>query len=413
MLIQQTGLPRIRGREALILAFLIDSLGTGLYLPFSLLYFQKIAGLSLPTVGATLTIATILTLPMTPITGYLVDRWGTKRLVIVSQLLQAVGILGYLFVHDIPLLFGASFLLTASSRIFYASATALLAEVASSDERDRWFGFMGATRSLGQMAGGLLAGFIVALGGDNGYRAIILANTLSYLLMVLFLCWYRVGTRPSEPFTDIGEARVGGYRAVLADRPYIVFVACNVILALCSSLVSIALPIYATERLQVSTVIVGALFSCGSLLVICAQTLTVQILGTYRRTRSLMVACLIWVMGCILFALAPLLPGFLLVPYLFGAMIVYTVAGLIANPTAVALAAACGPLRLQGRYMALYELSFGVAGAIAPIVFTTLYAVGPAWPWMVLACPVLIAALIIRRLEAHLISQAIYVHARP
>jgi hypothetical protein len=64
-LTQQLGLPKMRGHEALVIAFLIDALGTGLYLPFSLLYFQTIAGLALPAIGATLTVATVLTLPNT------------------------------------------------------------------------------------------------------------------------------------------------------------------------------------------------------------------------------------------------------------------------------------------------------------------------------------------------------------
>ena len=84
------GFPRIRGHKALVVAFLLDALGTGLYLPFSLLYFQKIAGLALPAIGVTLTIATILTLPMTPITGTLVDRFGGKPLVLISQLFRGL-----------------------------------------------------------------------------------------------------------------------------------------------------------------------------------------------------------------------------------------------------------------------------------------------------------------------------------
>ena len=53
MLTRRLGFPKIRGHEALVLAFLLDALGTGLYLPFSLLYFQRIAGLALPAIGVT------------------------------------------------------------------------------------------------------------------------------------------------------------------------------------------------------------------------------------------------------------------------------------------------------------------------------------------------------------------------
>jgi len=404
MFLQRLGLPRMRGHAALVLAFLLDALGTGLYLPFSLLYFQRVAGLALPAIGVTLTLATVLTLPMTPITGTLVDRFGSKPLVLISQLLQGLGFLGYLFVHDIPMLFVMTFLVTAGNRVFYAACTALIAEVAGPDERDRWYGFVGATQSLGLTLGGLLAGFVVAFGGANGYRALILANVLSFLLTTIALSLHKTAPRPRPQLAITGP---GGYREVLANRPFLVLVACNVVFALCPFLLEMGLPIYATETLKTSTLIVGALFAFSSGLVICMQTLLMRLLESSRRTRSLAIASLLWLIGCFLFALAPLLPGFLLIPYLFGTVAVYTLAGLIANPTSMALAAAIGPAHLQGRYIAIHQFSWGVAAAIAPMMFTLLYALGPARPWMALTLPIIVAGLLMSRLERHLSAQTL------
>ena len=407
MLTQRLGFPRIRGHGALVVAFLLDALGTGLYLPFSLLYFQRIAGLALPAIGATLTLATVLTLPMNPITGTLVDRLGAKPLVVASQLLQAVGFLGYLIVHSLPLLFSMAFLVTAGNRVFYAASTALITEVAGLDERDRWYGFVGATQSVGLTAGGLLAGFVVAFGGANSYRALILANILSFLLMAISLFWHKPVPRPH---LHLETAELHGYRVVFANRPFLVLVACNVIFALCSFQLSVGFPLYATETLNISTVGVGVLFAFSSGLSICTQTLMVRLLESSGRTRSLVIASLLWGVGCVLFAIAPLLPHIILVPYLFGTVALYTVAGLIAGPTSTALAAASSPSHLQGRYLALHQFSWGVAAAIAPSMFTLLYACGPASPWVVLAGFALFTGLLMIRLKSHLPAEA--THAR-
>ncbi|GHO51720.1 MFS transporter [Ktedonobacter robiniae] len=425
-LLQLSGIPRIRGREALVLAFLIDALGTGLYQPFSLLYFQKIVQLDLPAIGVALTVATILTLPMNPITGSLVDRFGARQFVVISQLLQAIGFLGYLFVRTIPLLFAMAFLVTAGNRIFYAAATTLIAEVAGHDERDRWFGFVGATQNIGLIVGGLLAGLIVTFGGSNGYRALILANVCSFLLMALALCWRRDAHQSNNQVEDLPRDRVEGlpddslrgsaladerigYRAVLADRPFLVLVACNVVFALCSLMMSLGLPIYATETLKLSTATVGALFAFNSLLVICTQTVTVRFLESFRRTRSLLVACLLWIAGCMLFALAPLIPSILLIPYLFGTVAIYTFAGMIAGTISAALAAASSPAHTLGRYMALFELAWGIAGAIAPAMFAWLNVAGPSRTWIALIGPMLIVGPLLLWLEAHLSVRALYV----
>lgn len=425
-LLQLSGIPRIQGRKALVLAFLIDALGTGLYQPFSLLYFQKIAQLDLPAIGVALTVATILTLPVNPITGSLVDRFGARRLVVVSQLLQAIGFLGYLFVRTTPLLFATALLVTAGNRIFYAAATTLIAAVAGHDERDRWFGFVGATQNIGLLVGSMLSGLIVTFGGSNGYRALILANVCSFLLMALALCWRRAAHQPKDRVEDLSMDRVEdlsdvsrrrrapaserfGYRVVLADRPFLVLVACNVVFALCPLMMSLGLPIYATVTLKLSTTTVGALFAFNSLLVICTQTVTVRLLESFRRTRSLLVACLLWIVGCLLFALAPLIPSVLLIPSLFGAVAIYTLAGMIAGSMSAALAAASSPVHTLGRYMALFEFAWGIAGAIAPAMFAWLNAASPSRTWIALMGPVLAVGPLLLWLEAHLSVPALSV----
>lgn len=427
------GIPRMQGHELLVLAFLLDSLGTGLYQPFSLLYFQKVALLDLPSIGGVLTITTILTLPMNPITGSFVDRFGTRRLVVVSQILQAIGFLGYLIVRDIPLLFATAFLVTTGNRIFYAAATTLIAEVAGKDEQDRWYGFVGAIQNVGLLVGGGLSGLIVTFGGSNGYRALILANVWSFLLMALALCWRRAAPQPTKLVEGLGRdggeeqvedlpddlrrlrppasARVG-CRVVLADRPFLVLVACNVAFALYPLMMVIGLPIYATETLRLSTTTVGALFAFNSLLVICTQTVTVRLLRSLRRTRSLLVACLLWIAGCLVFAQAPLIPRVLLIPYLFGAVAIYTFANMIAGTLSAALAAASSPAQTLGRYMALFELAWGIASAIAPALFVWLYAAGPSRAWLVLTGPVFLVGPLLLWLEAHLSADAPSVRPR-
>jgi MFS family permease len=91
-------------------------------------------------------------------------------------------------------------------------------------------------------------------------------------------------------------------------------------------------------------------------------------------------------------------------------VVVNTLASLIANPTAIALAAASSPAHLQGRYLAVYQFSCGIASALSPLVFTLLYTLGPAWPWFALIGPTLVAGLIMVRLESYLPARAVHVH---
>lgn len=99
------GFPEARGTHGFITVLIIDAFGSGLFIPFSILYFQVTAGFPLPVIGLTLTIATVCTLPVTLVTGSLIDRFGARRVTATSQIIQAVGLLGYLLVHTVPVLF--------------------------------------------------------------------------------------------------------------------------------------------------------------------------------------------------------------------------------------------------------------------------------------------------------------------
>ncbi|EFH83427.1 MFS transporter [Ktedonobacter racemifer] len=408
-LTQRLGLPSMRGQGALVVATLIDALGTGLYLPFSLLYFQRVAGLALPVIGGGLSLATALILPIIPFMGVLVDRFGAKPMVVVAQVLQALGFLGYLFVHSLVVLGVSALLVMAGARLFYVSFGVLIAQIASPDERDRWYGLSGATQNLGIGMGGLVAGFIVAWGGTIGYQTLIVANVLSFGLAALLLLW-RTAPSPVRPARSADSSQ--GSRAVLANRPFLVLVACNVLFTLTLSLLSTGLPLYITETLNLSTVTLGILSAFGAGLLIGTQTLVMRLLEPYRRTRSLALASLLRALGYALLALALLLPHVLLVPYLFGVVALNTLASLITAPTVIALAAASSPAHLQGRYLAIYQFSWGIASALAPTLFTLLYALGPAWPWVALIGPTLIAGFVMVRLELYLPGQAVHVHPK-
>src|SRR5512132_2164988 len=60
---EQLGLPRIGTARPFALAMIIDAVGSGLFLPFSLLYFHHAGGLSLTEAGLGLTIAMLIAVP--------------------------------------------------------------------------------------------------------------------------------------------------------------------------------------------------------------------------------------------------------------------------------------------------------------------------------------------------------------
>jgi hypothetical protein len=156
---------------------------------------------------------------------------------------------------------------------------------------------------------------------------------------------------------------------LISDRPFLGLTLTNMGFSLCSLMFVVGLPVYTVHALHTPTSLPGILFALNTVLLAATQTLVVQGLESYCRTRALVGASGLWCAWAGLIMLALLLPSGALVPYLLVITGVYTLAELMHGPTSNALAAAAGPAAQRARYMAAFQLSWGIASMLAPSVF--------------------------------------------
>ncbi|MBO0793359.1 MAG: MFS transporter [Ktedonobacteraceae bacterium] len=402
MLSTRFGLPHMKGATCFIVAAFIDMLGTGMFAPFSLLYFQVKAGLSLSSIGLALSMAMMATLLVIPLTGVLVDHIGAKRLVLCAQLLQGLGFLGYLIVAHFVTLVGFALLVTSGQSMFWSSYFTLVAEIGGADERDRWYGLVGALRTTGLGLGSFLAGLAVTTTARNGYDLVVLFNALSFFVaagLVLF------GVRGSPRRKS--SVQTQGYQAVLRDRPFLLLIVANICFALCSNFLYLAVPVYFTTALKMPIWFVGVALAFNTVFVATMQTMMVRWLEPFKRTRALMGAGGIWCIWCVTSALAIFIPQRFLMPSLLVVGSLYGLAQMIHTPTSNALAAGSSPEALRGRYLAIYQYSFFLANIVGPSLFAFLFTRRASLPWLVIAAIAVIGSLILYRIEPHLPRQAI------
>ena len=171
----------VRSQPGLVGAFLIDAVGTGMFIPFSLLLFLATTSLPLTRIGLGLSIAALVRIPVTIAAGPLCDRFGPRAAIVGSQLLQAAGFAGYLFVHGFWYLVAAAVLVQVGNSVFWVAYAPLIFAVAADGEREHWFALGTALRTAGWAAGGVIAGATVAVGGRDGYIGVAAANGASFL----------------------------------------------------------------------------------------------------------------------------------------------------------------------------------------------------------------------------------------
>lgn len=362
-----------------VTAIVIDSIGTGVFIPVSMLYFLATTSLTLVQVGAALTTAGLLALPAGPLVGGLADRYGAKAVLQAANVAQALGFAGYLVVGQTWQIVVCAWLNSAGRAVFFSCYGMTVTALSPPGRRERWFGLLGSVRNLGYALGGLLAAVAVGLGTHGAYTTIVVINALSYV--AAFVLMRAVpNVRP-----EAGQDAAGGWGRVLRDRRYLSLVAHQLCFAISLFALNVAIPVYAVDVLGLPGWTAGAIFTLNTLMVGFGQGIVVGRLSGRIRSRVLVAGHACFSAGYLLFLAADHVAALALAVgvVMLGACS-YTLGEILGGPITSTVAAESAPDALRGRYLALNQLAVTVAGAVAPVALSGLLSTGAAAIWLTL-----------------------------
>ncbi|WP_406197592.1 MFS transporter [Kitasatospora sp. NBC_01560] len=400
------GLPRTTGRNRLIGAHLVDSLGTGLILAFTLVYFARTTGLGLAAIGAAVSTARLLALPTAIVVGPLIDRYGARTVAACGNALSALAYGGFLLAGQAWQIVLVCLLAQIGHVGYWTSSTGLVVLASAEGERTRWFALVQTLRNTGMGLGGALGAVLVAGAGTGGLRVLVVLNAASYALATgLLASWRPLAAEPARPAPRPGGAAPGagraggGYRAVLRDRRYLLLVVVHLAFVFGSMIISMLLAVYLTEGLHRDAWLAGTLLVLNGVQVVLTQNAVARRLERFRPTRVVAAGALLNALSFGLFALLAAAPGWIVPAGLFAAMAVYNLAETVATPYAEELSVSLADPDRRGRYLAVYQLSWNLGQAVAPALLTLLLGRGAAWPWLFLLVLSLAAVPGLLRLE--------------
>lgn len=404
-MLQRLGFPDISRHRRFVTAIGVDAVGSGVYLPIAILYFVRTTSVGLAEVGLATSLSALAALPVVLLVGGLVDRVGAKRILLASNVIQAAGYVAYLVVDDFAGVFLAIALTAVGQSAFWGSFSPMVAAISTAQEREKWFGFVGALRNAGFAVGGLAAGVALTIGTVEAFHAVIVANIASYLLALGCLAGVRAGGPPVRPAPDLTAARAAtpsGWALVARDRDFHVVVGSNLLYALCSMALNVAMPVYADQVLHLPGWVTGAIFTLNTVMCGLGQGLVVRAMSGRRRFRMVGLSNLTFGAGFALMALAGALPPAAAVGGVLVAAVIYTLGELTGGPVLSAIAVDSRSPEVRGRYLAAYQLSWNVAGILAPASFTWLLAHGWASVWLALLAVTVLGLALARVLPVRL-----------
>lgn len=380
----------------------IDAIGTGLYLPLSMVYALSVTGLSEGSVGMLLTAAFACALLLPLLVGRVVDRIGPRPVVIAGLLVQAAGFFLYLGVAGPVSLFLAALLEAVGLRVYWSSVFALIAEQADGDARDQWFARAGMIRAAGTGAGTVLAGVLLALASHQAYRGMVLANAISFVVAAAVVGLFVRDAR--RPATGPDGESPDGVRHLLRNRPYLGLIGVNILFNICTVFLAVALPVYVSRGLHAPGWTVGTLLTITTVVVAtCTAEVTRRIRRRTSRGGAMAWGGRLWAAWCAAAAMAVLLPrGPLLVGYLMLVMLLWATAEMMHGPALNGLSAEAAPEGVRGTYLAAFNYSFAAADMVTPGLFGVLYGIDRVLPWVVVGFLALTASVATPPLERRL-----------
>ena len=386
-MLTRLGFPSVGEHRRFVMAIVADTVGSGLFMPITLLYFLAMTDLSLVQVGSALSLSALLTMPGAFVIGSLVDRFGPRRMMLIGNLVQAAGMVAYLWADSLLAVALWTTLLNLGRQAFWGSFGNVVTAISAPGEREMWFGFLQAVRNLGYSVGGVLAGVALQIGTDLAFQSVVVVNAVTFLVAFVLLL-----DVPDHRVARADDAPVEGWGVVLRDRAYLRLVLGQFGFVAGMMVLNFALPVYAAEVIDLPGWVVGAIFTVNTALVGLGQGLVVRRMTGQVRARMMGLAQLVFVASYALFVVAGWLPLWLAVVVMLVGAVVYTGGELTGGPVFSATAAEAAPDHLRGRYLGLFQLSWGIGGAVTPIAFTWLLAQGETTLWWVLALVALLSA---------------------
>src|SRR5215467_12730873 len=376
----RTGLPR----PVIVLqaGTAVNYFGTGLILPFEIIYLHQARGFSTATAGlvlaAVMATAAVVTLP----SGALLDRFRAKPILITGNLASALGYAGFAFVDRPWQAFVCAAVGGAGFGVANTANQVLSLILVPSEQRASSIALRRVAGNFGLGSGATVAGFIVASVHDlRAFQALYLFDGVTFAVFALVVLAGIPNPRLAN--AAAGSDRGTGFRAVANDRLFVILIAANIVLVMTGgALFSNILAPFAKAHTPVGPSEIGVVIFINTFFIVVVQIPATRVVKRMRRTHALAATSALFAIGLLAVLLATLTSSTLTATTVLAGVAIVIAIGecaqfIVLGPIVADLA----PPHLLGRYMSLYGLSFMAGVALGPAVGGTLLATSPDAIW--------------------------------
>ncbi|MBK6017735.1 MFS transporter [Streptomyces sp. MBT53] len=388
-----------------VTAMIVDAVGSGMFMPFALLYFVRVQHLGVASVGATLTVVNLALIGSSAVLGRLVQSVGHLRSLILGNAVRTVLFAVYALTLPAPLAVGALALSAVLDKAVWVSLGATIARLARGPASRRAFGTVGWARNVGLCLGSLVGGVLASSHSTAGLRLIALINAASFAVTTAVLVRLRgqAGPEADAPARTPAGTTTAGARQVLRLPGFALLTAAKTCFAICATVVSTFIGLYLVDDARLYGWTAGAVLAVNGALVVLFQQSLVKRTADRAAPRMLSLGGALYAVSGLGFALvSPLrdtvLPAVAVCVALVS-MTVYTLGEIVIAPTSDGYAAELAAPGMEASCMAVYQASWSIASVLVPVAGAWLLLTSAPALWTAFTAVALLGAVLSARLD--------------
>ncbi|MFD8705273.1 MFS transporter [Kitasatospora sp. NPDC059648] len=383
------------GRDAriMLLAQGVDRTGSGVWAAASVLYFTYVCGMDAGRLGLLLGVGAVAGIVGSPLAGRAAERLPVRGLLIGCHLLR-VATMGLLLVVDHFAALLLSVALTCLAERGAKTLEMLFATRVAGERRATYQALFRSVANGGYAVGTGFAAIGLAVGSATAYRALIVANALSYLLAAALIRRTAEPAGrglvaevppPSAPAQEVAGGEPAAVPSPWRDRGYLLFVLLDLPMCLDDSVLNVGLPLWLIHHTDAPHAVVPAFLTLNTVMVVVLQ-LRVSAWAENPRGATTAVGWygVLLLASCGLIALStgggPVAASLTLL----AAAALVTLAELMRSVSSWELAVSLAPPRAKASYLGVAGMSQSVQKSVGPMLLTgAVMAAGPVG-WLAL-----------------------------
>ena len=341
----------------LTLVTFINRAGT-MVLPFLSKYLNDDLHFSLPQIGNILVCFGLGSMVGSWLGGKLSDKIGFYKIMIFSLFVSGLMFFGLQYITSYVGLCISIFLIMVVADMFRPAMFVSLNVYAKPENRTRALTLVRLAVNLGFAAGPALGGLIIM---NIGYKGLFWADGATCIIAILTF-WLLVKEKKKPAESKEEKALLEASReSVFKDKPFWIFLFMCVITGVLFFQLFTTIPLYHKKQFDLNELQTGLLLTLNGVLIFFLEMPIVSYIERNKLDKVKIVS-----IGCFLMAISMFLmllnfwAGILIIMMLF-----MTVAEMFAFPFSNSFAMSRAPKGHEGRYMAIFTMSFSAAHVLS------------------------------------------------